>query len=87
MENFLTALKALLVFSLLLPSAAMAADPPGSPMILVIALYNGPGIPEGWIDSTTREDATKICNELIANQSKEYANAISRSRCIIKVKE
>ena len=76
----------LLLISLLLfaSAAVMAAE---APMILVIALYNGPGIPEGWIDSTTREDATKICNELIANQSKEYANAISRSRCIIKVKE
>lgn len=57
------------------------------PMILVIALYNGPGIPAGWIDSTTREDATEICNKLIANMSPEYSNAIARSRCIIKVQE
>ncbi len=76
----------LLLFILLLlgSTVAIAAE---APMILVIALYNGPGIPEGWIDSTTREDATIICNLLIANQSKEYANAISRSRCIIKVRE
>jgi hypothetical protein len=55
------------------------------PAILVIALYNGPGIPEGWIDSTTREDATYICNLLIATMSAEYANPIARSRCIIQV--
>ena len=57
------------------------------PTILVIALYSGPGIPPGWIDSTTREDATKICNQLIAQMSPEYATPIARSRCIIKVDE
>lgn len=55
--------------------------------ILVIVLYSGLGIPPGWIDSTTREDATKICNELIATMSPEYATPIARSRCIIKVQE
>jgi len=57
------------------------------PAILVIALYAGPGIPLGWIDSTTREDATEICNKLIANMSHEYATPIAKSRCIIKVQE
>lgn len=57
------------------------------PTIFVIALYAGPGIPLGWIDSTTREDATKICNQLIAQMSPEYATPIARSRCIIKVQE
>jgi hypothetical protein len=78
-------LAALLSAAASLSTAAIAADPPGSPPITVIALYNGDGIPPGWIDSTTREDATDICNKLIASQSKEYANAISRSRCIIQV--
>lgn len=55
--------------------------------ILVIVLFNGPGIPEGWIDSSTRDDATAICNELIRTMSPEYATPIARSRCIIKVEE
>jgi hypothetical protein len=57
------------------------------PPITVIVLSNKPGVPEGWMDSTTREDATAICNDLIATQSKLYANAISRSRCIMQVQE
>lgn len=57
------------------------------PTILVIALYASPGIPPGWIDSTTREDATEICNKLIATISKEYVTSIAKSRCIIKVQE
>jgi hypothetical protein len=77
----------LTTLALLLSTAAMAKDPPGSPTILVIALYNGPGIPEGWLDSTTRDDATDICNKLIANMSKQYANAIAKSRCIIQVQK
>jgi hypothetical protein len=55
--------------------------------ILVIVLYSGPGIPDGWIDSTTREDATKICNQLIATQSAAYATPISRARCIMQVEK
>lgn len=55
------------------------------PAILVIALYAGPGIPPGWEDSTTREDATEICNKMIAQMSPEYATPIARSRCIIQV--
>ncbi len=55
------------------------------PAILVIVLYSGSGIPPGWEDSTTRPEATEICNNLIATMSKEYATPIARSRCIIKV--
>lgn len=80
---------AALSLSAMLLSALLASEkrPPGEPMVLVIALYNGPGIPEGWLDSTTRPDMTDICNELIKNMSKEYSNAIARSRCIIKVQK
>jgi hypothetical protein len=55
--------------------------------IIAIILYNQPGVPDGWIDSTTRPDATDICNHMIATQSKFYANAISKSRCLVKVQE
>lgn len=77
---------------LMLSGAAFAAEKPAVthstlPMITVIALYNGHGIPPGWIDSTTRIDATEVCNQLIASQSKFYSNAISHSRCIIQVHE
>lgn len=58
-----------------------------NPVITVMVLYNGPGVPAGWADSTTRPDATALCNELIATQSKEYATPASRSRCIIQVQE
>lgn len=57
------------------------------PVILAIVLYNGHGVPAGWHDSTTRADATAVCNQLIATQSKLYATPMSRSRCIIQVKE
>lgn len=80
-------MRLLIITLLLLVSTAATAVESVLPTITVIALYKGPGIPEGWIDSTTREDATRICNELIANQSREYANAISRSRCIIQVQK
>lgn len=81
-------LLALTIFTIhIYASAYLLANEKNQKPILVIALHNAPGIPEGWIDSTTREDATEICNKLIANQSKEYATPISRSRCIIKVQE
>jgi hypothetical protein len=55
--------------------------------ILEILLYSKAGIPAGYVDSTTREDATEMCNALIAHQSKHYATPISKSRCIIRVAE
>jgi hypothetical protein len=78
---------ALILVIPLLFSALLASEKrlPGEPMVLVIALSNEPGIPDGWLDSTTRPDMTDICNEMIKNMSKEYSNAIARSRCIIKV--
>jgi hypothetical protein len=77
------------VFVLMLTVMSLAAEKrlDNEKSIMIISIYNGPGIPEGWIDSTTRPDATDICNQLIANQPKQYANAISRSRCLIKVQE
>lgn len=58
-----------------------------NPVITVMVLYGGPGVPAGWADSTTRPDATELCNYLIATQSKEDASPISRSRCIFQVQE
>lgn len=58
-----------------------------NPVVTVVVLYNGDGVPDGWIDSTTRPDITTVCNQLIATQSKEYTTPSSRSRCIIKVQE
>jgi hypothetical protein len=55
--------------------------------ILVILLASEPGIPAGYLDASTRPDATEMCNHLIATQSKSYATPVSRSRCIIKVQE
>lgn len=86
-------MKYLIALLLLFVSPAFAAQKPVirdnalSPAITVIALYNGRGVPAGWQDSTTRPDATEICNKLIENQSKEYATPYSRSRCIIQVQE
>lgn len=57
------------------------------PLITVMVLYNKPGVPDGWYDSTTRPDATDLCNYLIATQSPEYATPVSRSRCIFQVQE
>jgi hypothetical protein len=62
---------------------AIGAEKP----ILEILLYSQRGIPAGYVDSTTRDDATNICNALIASQSKHYATPVSRSRCIIRVQE
>lgn len=81
----------LVVLSLLLSNLVYAVEAPAisdttlSPVITVMVLYSGDGIPEGWLDSTTRPDATDLCNKLIATQSKEFSTPVSRSRCIIKV--
>ena len=79
-------MKLLLIGALLL-AAGTATAASNDPTILEVLLYNGQGIPKGYIDSTTRPDATSLCNKLIETQSKLYGNAISRSRCIIKVQE
>lgn len=55
--------------------------------ILVILLASEPGIPAGYLDASTRPDATNMCNVLIASQSKDYSTPVSKSRCIIKVQE
>lgn len=65
--------------------SAYAAEKKGT--ILVMLLASTPGIPDGYLDASTRPDATRMCNELIASQSKAYSTPISRSRCIIKVQE
>lgn len=91
----------LIVLLLLLTNAAMATDQPygagrARPVIsdmtlqkpiVEVLLYSGVGIPAGYVDSTTREDATELCNALIASQSKMYETPISKSRCIIRIAE
>jgi hypothetical protein len=69
-------------FLLLTPSVVFAANE-----VTVVVLYNGVGVPDGWIDSSTRPEVTEICRAMIANQSKEYSTPSSRSRCIIQVRK
>lgn len=82
-----------LVALLLLMSPAFAAGKSDKlhiaeqPVITVMVLYNGPGVPGGWADSTTRPDATTLCNYLIATQSAEDATPASKSRCIFQVED
>ena len=89
MKLFLFALLLLLAKSapMLAAEKPTIADKAYGPPITVMVLYNGPGVPAGWADSTTRPDATDLCNKLIASQSKQDATPTSRSRCIIQVQE
>jgi hypothetical protein len=87
MKLFLTMFLLLISSAVIAQKVTVTGMTLAKPTITVIVLHNKRGIPEGWIDSTTRPDATDICNKLIETQSKQYANAISRSRCILQVQE